>query len=286
VNRSAFTLVALAVVAIGCPKPDPAPEELSELLRFTWSHYDLEEPTNEISLADAGLNLETWFETEAEAFEDYDPEQGFGASLTEETDRLPNDILTDLLPPPEVVDGESAVGVVVAIRSDCTLQDIDRIYTITNQMDLYPDNYIAYDRRDEVNYDCFVDGECDEMSWVSEITNSLPLNTTAYFELQNRMRRVHTEALDGTPIEGRLTRTWMLQEAELTPASIGRWFQNYQMEYIFETPAMDSTTLHIYPQWVHVQLGELNTEANAFLNSYIEGLRDYILLLEEHCREQ
>lgn len=277
-------LLCVVVAAVGCKQPDPAPEKLSDLLRFTWSHYALEEPTNELSLADAALNLQTWFDTEAETLEEFDPEQGFGASLTEDADRLPDDILVGLNPEPELIDGAAAVGVVVAIRTDCTLADVDRLYLTSDQMTLFPDNYISYDRREEVDYACFAAGECEEASWVSEITNELPLSTTAYFELQNRMRHVQAEAPDGTPVQARLSRTWMLQEAELTPSTIGRWFQNYQMEYIIETPETGGT-LHIYPQWVHVQLGELNTEANAFLNSYIDGLREYVLQLETHCVE-
>ena len=57
-------LLPLLLLAVGCRAPDPAPEELSGLLQFAWSHYDLEEPTNDVSLADAGVNFATWFDEE------------------------------------------------------------------------------------------------------------------------------------------------------------------------------------------------------------------------------
>ena len=40
----------------GCPLPDPAPDELSDLLTFSFAHYTPEAWGNDISLADAALN--------------------------------------------------------------------------------------------------------------------------------------------------------------------------------------------------------------------------------------
>jgi hypothetical protein len=278
---SRFALApALALAVVGCRSPDPAPEELSSLLQFAWSHYDLDDPTNDVSLADAGLNFDAWFVDVAEAMEDYDPETGFGGTLTEESDRLPDDILVDLVPAPEVISGEGAVGVVVAIRTDCTLDDIDRIYTIDDQLSLYPDNYISYERTDTAHYECFLDGSCDEIEWISNISNNLS-GITASFRLQNFFRRISGEAPDGTQVEARLGRTWMLEEATMEPP-LGKWFQNYQLEYILETP---DGVLHIYPQWVEVKLGTANTETETFLNPYLAGLLEYILELEAHCNE-
>lgn len=273
----------LLLLAVGCRTPDPAPQELSGLLQFAWSHYDLDEPTNEVSLADAGVNFATWFADEVVAQDEYDVEVGFGGTLTEDEDRLPDDILLDLVPAPEHIGGQEAAGVVVAIQTDCTLADIDRIYTIDDQLSLYPDNYLTYERTDTAHYACFLEGTCDEFEWVSNITNSLPLNVEASFRLQNFFRRIDGTAPDGTEVRARLGRTWMREEATMDPASIGKWFQNYQMEYLLET---DEGVLHVYPQWVEVQLGEINTEANAFLNSYLDGLREYILALEAHCNEE
>jgi hypothetical protein len=277
-HRASITLTA--VLLVGCPTPDPAPEELSDLLTFAWSHYSFEIETNEISLADAGRNFETWFIDNVESLDDYDIEVGFGASLIEPEDRLADEVLTDLDPPPQFATGANAVGVVVGIHTECTLADIDRIYTIDDQLSLHPDNYVSYERTDTANYACFVDGTCDEFEWVSNITNALALGTEATFRLHNKMRRISAEALDGTQVEARLGRTWMSEEATLDPSTTGRWFQNYQIEYILERP---DGVLHIYPQWVEVEIGEINTEGNAFLNGYLDGLLEYILRLEQHC---
>ena len=274
----ALTLLA---PALGCTPPDPAPEELSDLLSFAWSHYSFEVEENEVSLADAGLNLNTWFAETVEASEGYDIEVGFQASLTEPEDRLPDDALAGLDPAPRFASGAGAVGVVVALDTQCTLADMDRLYTISDQLALHPDNYITYQRTEEFNYACFLDGSCDEFGWVSNIENELILGATSEFRLHNRLRRVSAEAPDGTPVEARLGITWMSEEATLDPDTIGRWFQNYQLEYLFERP--DGTILHVYPQWVEVEVGEIDTEGNLFLNSYLEGLHEYVLAVEQHC---
>ncbi len=273
-------VLPVALLITACTPPDPAPEGLSELLGFAWSHYSFEVDGNEVSLADAGRNFEAWFSADVEALDDYDTEVGFQASLTEDTDRLPDDALLDLDPAPVHAKGENAVGVVVALHTECSLADMDRLYTIDDQASLHPDNYLSYERSDTFGYDCFLDGSCDEFGWVSTIRNELVLNAEAEFVLHNQVRRVSAEAPDGTQVEARVGRTWMSEEATLDPSTIGRWFQNYQLEVMIERP---DGILHIYPQWVEVEVGELNTEGGAFLNGYVEGLHEYILETEELC---
>ncbi len=273
---------ALPVVLLitACTPPDPAPEGLSELLGFAWSHYSFEVEGNEVSLADAGRNFEAWFSEDVESLEGYDTEVGFQASLTEDSDRLPDEALTDLDPAPVHAQGENAVGVVVALHTNCTLADMDSQYTNPDQSSLHPDNYLSYARSEEFGYTCFLDGSCDEFGWISTIRNELILGAESEFLLHNQIRRISAEALDGTQVEARLGRTWMSEEAVIDPDTAGRWFQNYQLEYLLERP---DGLLHIYPQWVEVEVGELNTEGGVFLNSYVEGLHEYILEVESHC---
>jgi hypothetical protein len=275
-----FALLLLAIPLTACTPPDPAPLELSDLLGFAWSHYAFDVEGNEVSLADAGINFDAWFAENVEALDDYDAEVGFQASLTEETDRLPDEALTDLDPAPTNAVGQNAVGVVVALHTDCTLEDMDRLYTQDDQLALHPTSYISYERTETFGYDCFQDGSCDEFGWVSNIHNDLVLGAEAHFVLQNQVRRISAQAPDGTQVEARLGRTWMAETARIDPETIGTWSQNYQLEYMFERP---DGILHVYPQWVEVVIDGMNTEAGAFLNGYVEGLHEYILEVEEHC---
>ena len=271
-------VLALAVATSACRKPDPAPEELTDLLRFTWSHYDIDDPTHAASLADASANMEAWF-AGVSSTDDFDPEEGYSGTLIREEDRLSEAELEGLEPAPAEADGSSAVGVVVAMETGCTLADIDRLYLIDDQTQVFPDNYLAYERSGQ-EYDCYQSEECLEAVWISTIENELVLDITSHFSLRNQMRRFEAEAPDGTVKRGRALRAWMMEEAELTPSNLGHWYQNYQLELIVET---DTGVLHVYPQWVEAEFGAINTEASTFLNGYIDGLRDYIVELEANC---
>lgn len=276
---SPLLLIAPVALAVACRPPDPAPEDLSDLLRFAFSHYPTDDPANDVSLADAAINLQTWWDTGAVADEDYDELLGYGASLAEQEDRLSVVELDTLDPPPEGVEGRDAVGVIVAMRTACSLDDIDRLYLDDDQTALFPDNYLSYGRSDQ-QYDCFVDGDCPEATWVSSIEQNLFGNVDATYQLNNQLRGLEAEAPDGSTVRARLVRAWLRGDAELSQPSLGGWHQNYQLEFIIEA---GDGLLHIYPQWVEVEITNVNTEAGWLLGQYITGLRDYIRQAEEHC---
>ena len=277
-----FALLLPVVASLAaCTPPDPAPEDLSELLRFTFSHYATDDVANDVSLADAAVNLLTWWQTEAETVDDFDPVLGYSASLTEDEDRLSAAELDTLDPAPVGVRGEDAVGVIVAMRTDCGLDDIDRLYLQDDQLALFPDNYLSYGRSQQ-EYDCYRDGDCPEATWVSAIEQNIFGNLNATYELNNQLRGLDAEAPDGTPVRARLVRAWLREGAELSDPNLGGWHQNYQLEFMIET---DDGVLHVYPQWVEVEITSVDTEAGWLLGQYISGLQEYVRQLEEHCTD-
>ena len=50
--------------------------------------------------------------------------------------------------------------------TDCTLDDIDRLYFIDDQNGLYPENYVSYTRTRTSEFDCFLEDEggCEEIT--------------------------------------------------------------------------------------------------------------------------
>jgi hypothetical protein len=267
VTRGSLAPLAL-IAATGCTPPDPAPTELSDLLLFAWRHADTERATNHVSLADAGQNLAQWYDqalaAKVDEEPDYDVSQGLDNRLDEGDQRLSEDDLRALDPTPGEVAGEDAVGVVVARSTPCTLDD--------------------YTRRDQRGYDCFADG-CEEAAWITSLVQSqqVLLSTITYdYDLANAMR-----VIDGTPpdsdepVAGRMVRAWMMDPAVVTPDDFGLFTQNLQLELITERP--DGGSLHIYAQWTEVRSDAINTEAPVFLNSYVDGLRDYMIQLESWC---
>lgn len=280
--RLSALLLCATLCAVGCRLPDPAPEDLSELLTFSFAHYDPHDWTNDISLADAAVNLEAWFADDVEMAEEFEVAEGFEARLTEEGQRLQNEDLDHLSPVPEVLDGPAAVGVVVALETYCTLEEVTEIYLDPDQMEYFPDNYVAYSRTDQEGLECFREGSCLEARWQTHIEQeqSFPAATWEA-SVWSATRRLEATAPQGEEVRGLMSQVWMPEPAVITPSSLGQFLQNYQLEFVTERPG--GGLLHVYPQWVHFELGEINTEAAVFLNAYIDGIKDYLRTLETHC---
>jgi len=275
-------LALILVSTLGCRLPDEAPSDLSALLTFSFAHYDPEDWANDISLADAAVNLETWFATEVETEDDYDFDLGFDARLTDTTQRLTASDLAHLMPVPSLVDASAAVGVIVALEQRCTLDEVIAIYLSSNQMDFFPDNYISYGRTDLEGIDCFGEGTCLEARWQTHITQEQTFPAATWeASFWNATRRLEATAPGGEEVRGLMSQGWMSHPAAIEPAGLGDLFQNYQLEFILERPG--GGLLHVYPQWVDFSLGSLDTETAVFLNAYINGLRDYLRTLESHC---
>ena len=250
-------------------------------MRFGFSRYSGDaDDFNDRTLADVAENLTIWWEEN-----DIDDIEGFEA--TDDT-RLTDEDLGSLDPPPEALNGAEAVGVIVGRRTDCTLEDIDRLYLNDDQGSLYPDNYVSYDRTRTSEFDCFTGGECEEATWTTDIVQEQQvLGTVTYeFTLGSGLRQVDAVPADGSlgdpTVSARLSRTWMLAPAVLTP-SLADFRQSYQLEII--TP-WNGGVIHMYGMWNELASNTLNTESGPFINGYISGLRDTLDALEEHCRAE
>jgi len=278
----ALLLVSVIVSVFGCRLPDEAPDDLSELLTFSFSHYDPDDWANDVSLADAAVNLESWFSSDVETQDDFTFDLGFEARLTALSQRLTDEDIAHLDPAPAVVDGQAAAGVLVALETRCSIEDVVDVYLSPNQMDFFPDNYLEYDRTNLEGIECFDEGSCIEARWLTHVTQdqSFPA-ATWQASFWNATRRLQATAPGGEEVRGLMTQVWMEQPANIEPAGLGSLIQNYQLEFMIERPSGGS--LHVYPQWVDFDLGDINTEAAVFLNAYIDGIRDYLRTLESHC---
>lgn len=275
------TLPLLTLVALcGCRLPDPAPVEIDEIVQFGFSRYATDEDDlNDRTLADAAENLSLWWS------DNITGKELFAAS--DETELRAEDLDT-LNPPSSAADSDALLGVMVGRVTDCTLQDIDRLYFIDDQRSLFPDNYVSYTRTRTSDFDCFSAGDCEEATWTTDVvqeTQVLATTVTREFTLGSGLRQVAAVPSEGTEevVTARFSRTWMLDPAVLTPGIANSDFrQNYQLEII--TPH-NGGVIHLYGMWTDLR-SDLDTSASIFVNSYIDGLAETLDALETHCNDE
>ena len=283
--RPLLVLTALLTgLLTACEAPEPAPEDVDELMSFVFRHYEMEEDNQARSLADAGVNLMDWFEgrswiADDSADPDADYDAGFGATVS----TLSAEALSSLDPPARSADADNAVGVMVARWQDCSLADIDRIYLNPDQGSLFPDNYISYERSDFEDTACFGAGSCNAANWHTTMMQG-QLHYTYTMEMASGIRAIDAVPASDNfaePLSARLSRTWMLDEPELSPADETRFVQNYQLEFMIP---QGSGLVHFYGQWTHLSAPGINTESGYFLTSYVEGLYEYLDRMGTLCR--
>ncbi|MCO4772575.1 MAG: hypothetical protein KDA24_21260 [Deltaproteobacteria bacterium] len=272
-------LPLLLLVVAGCRIPDPAPVEIDEIVQFGFSRYAADEDDlNDRTLADAAENLTLWW---AENMED-----GELFTASDETELRAEDLDT-LDPPSSAAESEALLGVMVGRVTDCTLEDIDRLYFIDDQRSLFPDNYVGYDRTRTSDFDCFLEAEgCEEITWDSDVvqeTNVIGTIVTREFTIGSGLRRVAAVPSEGTTdiVNARFSRTWMLDPAVMTPTIANSDFrQNYQLEIM--TP-FEGGIIHFYGMWTDLR-SDLDTSASIFVNGYVDGLAETLDALEAHCQ--
>lgn len=276
--------LAVLVLAAGCRIPDPAPVEIDEIVQFGFSRYAADEDDlNDRTLADAAENLTLWWDENDQGSELF--------TAVDDTELRDSDLAT-LNPPSSAADAGALFGVMVGRVTDCTLDDIDRLYFIDDQGGLFPENYVSYTRTRTSDFDCFLEDEggCEEITWDADVvqeTNVIGTIVTREFTLGSGLRRVSAipaDPAEGTEgeVEARFSRTWMLDPAVMTPVIANSDFrQNYQLEIM--TP-YDGGIIHFYGMWTDLR-SDLNTEAPIFINGYVDGLAETLDALEEHCQD-
>ena len=60
------------------------------------------------------------------------------------------------------------------------------------------------------------------------------------------------------------------------------WFRRLD-RWMWALPSAHTNPKSCCLMWTHLESESLNTEASIFLNSYIDGIADYMLSLEGHC---
>ena len=267
----------ILVMQLACTPPERAPSDIDDIILFSYRHFDSAEPTSGSSLADAALALQRWYDGRDE------PEVPIEAQIA----RLGADELAVLDPAPGVSDGPAAVGVLFARDVACTPGQIAALYLDDDQMTLFPGNFSSYARSGRENMDCYLSETCPEAQWTASVVKEQQVfltSVTYTFAMTSGIRSFDARPPDAAPgdptVQGQVVRVWMNDEATVDPDTIGHFKQSYQFEFLLPR---DGGTLHFYAMWTDLESESLNTESSIFLNSYIDGISDYMIELEAHC---
>lgn len=245
----------LGLALVGCKRPPAAPAELSELCSYVFEHMGDEDDTD---LAAGVENLAAWFaDNGLEA-----PEEGFEVTQidVDTAYALPDIDLSDLTQE-EFEDG--LVGAAVVNQHGHSLDDLAYAIVEADQMEVFPDDYQAFERTFLTDVDCFMDGTCVQVDALnySEASYAGVLNVKS--ENRAQWRWVDT----GTR-RALVHRAWLTGPADINPALAtipAEFFTTVTMELD------DGTMVRMQTVWFVALLATV--EANAFmLNSFVNAL--------------
>jgi len=249
VKAHLLLLVLPVILALGCRPPD-APTELDELCSYLFEHQQDRQPW---AMRAGAENLGAWLDGRLE--ETY---EGYTISnLEQETVDLLDDQERDL---------EGLLGAAVGYELDHPLDDVVHAIVAADQMDVFTDLYLSYDRTFEGDRDCFLDRACDRLEVTNDIVLSLPLNIEVTTDNRTQFRWVDTDM-------GMV----MAQRAWLSgPAEINVDFLEVDQQYwvAVAMPWGDGRSLRLEAIWMVAALLDSPVPEDAALNMVIDTLQD------------
>ena len=253
-------MMYLLPALLGCKSLDPAPTDLDELAHFFLAEFDQEDETR---LQEGSDNIERWYQAQSS-----DEEITGTVTAVQPAGLEAMGLATDL-------DMSSLVGV-FELRShpQCSVSDIEGIYAFDDQQLLFNDPYDDYLRVYDAEPDCFLSGECAELSWTITITDSL-LGKSMTYDLRVELRRLSSGAL--------LARSWMPEPAALEDGDDALTFfdQSYHIEVF--SPLSEASNLHFYAAWNSGGIQGVDSTGDFWTNQHLGGLQDWNNRLDELC---
>jgi hypothetical protein len=252
-------VVALIPAAACAPEQAPAPPSLDQFIHDAWRMY-AEEDLAGIA-AEAAVVSETFDQAEfplAGTFSDMTADE-FG--LVElEWDADPTD----------------ATGFYVVDDMDCSSAETQVALTKLEQMEVYPDNYTAYEREYTTDDAAFFADESDILYWDTTYTVAIPI-------IGNYTMSIHggAQRLDGQwDSPGFSTRTWAPNPAVTDPEDL-HFEQDYQIEVFF--PGGEGM-IHVYGMWRQFGLNADSTQDDELIrNTILSAMEDYFDNTAEFC---
>ncbi len=232
---------------IACKAPIEAPSDFNDLLSYTYMHT-MDEDDAQLR---AGIdNLLAFSEANLD-----DLREGYAVSnLSQEA----LDSTGETFPV-----AENLYGVTLQYLVEYPVESIVYANTVADGMEVYPANYLSYERENLSELDCFLAWTCDTFRYRSIITSSLALGAEMDSSYINELRWLQLESGPGF-----VQRSWMDGEAE-SSVDWADMTANFYVAFSYTTPAGTET---IAASWAAVQLGDVSLPEDILKNQAIAGL--------------
>jgi len=237
----------MLLFVIACKAPIEAPSDFNDLLSYTFMHTMDE---NDVELRAGINNLLTFSETNIE-----DLREGYAVSnLAQEALDSTGETF---------VVSDDLYGVTLQYLVEYPVPSIAYANTIVDGMDVYPANYISYERENLSDVDCFVDRSCDTFRYRSTINSSLALGAEMVSSYINELRWIDLES--GPAF---VQRAWMDGEAE-SSVDWADMTANFYIGITYSSPEGAET---IAASWADIKLGEVSLPEDILKSQAIDGL--------------
>ncbi len=256
--RYRAAMLLLLLTACVDPHETPAPPTLDEFLHQTWVAYAADDLATLGSLT--ALEAPT---LDAAEF----PMQGTYTDLTADE--------AALVALEWDADPAAATGFFLVDTLDCSADELMDALTNPEQGEVYPGNYTSYQRDFTTDFDAFIAGDTDILTW--DTTYGVDIVVGAYDTF------VHGGAfrLDVDGEVGFATRTWAPNPATTESPDLAL-DQDYQIEVYFPN---DEGMVHVYGMWRQFQLDEATTQDNPDLgNVILSGMKGYFDDTSVYCQ--
>jgi hypothetical protein len=261
-------LVLSLVLALGCRKVEPAPEDLDGLLHFVWQQLDEGEDE---ALTEAVNNLHAAIDG------DQVPVIGEGPVLEGLVTHLSEEEVSSL---GREVDPSLATGLFIADRITCTMPRFEEVVTYEHQDELYTGVYDAYEREMLGSRSDFLTGREQRLGWDLEYQTSV-LGAGYTVNSQTLVRRVaEVETPEGPAT---ILRAHMLSPAVFdNPDSNSFLDQDYHLEVYWP---FDGDILHVYALWKDTRLLGFEDEGESTQRIILNNLADWDEGTSQICQD-
>jgi len=260
-QRLLLLLAPCLWLTAGCKRLPLAPDNLEELTNHLYLHFEDEDPEHIVSgLVNTRLWLDEHFEEATGGYEVY--------NLTSEAVEGLEGVDPDL---------EGQVGVAVATDLNFGVEELVKTVVAVDSAVMDPDAYPVYDRTFVTDRDCFLNRECEMVTYDIDMTSTYPLGIVVSSKNRSQFRWIETD--EGLAC---VQRSWMLEPAEVNV----NWLEVDQQFYFAVQMPNGDTTRRIDAGWLIMRTGALPVSEAMVMKLAVGAMSDSAHVVANYLAEQ